>query len=372
VSILDVRFQDRAHRVIQRAFLGQRMPHAYIFAGPEGVGRELFARRLAQVITCSATINHSPGDGLSDWTGDVVDYCGACDSCRVSLADTHPDIHTVSRDLIKQHPNPEIRKRKGTVLGVDVVRHFLINQVGLKPAMGRAKVFIVREADTMSPGAQNALLKTLEEPPATTFLILIVRSADVMLPTTRSRCQVVRFGLLPADFIRDRLEAANDDISPDEARWCAAGASGQLGVAQRHYDDRLIEFQSRWDDLVANMGEAGVTASAKRLIEDAKALGERHQERDKDISDTEAQRRGLRTLFLIISMWYRDLLHHGVGAVSDATSDASGALAAALPPRRVTDSIQAVAAAERQLGLNTNVQLCVESLLVHLSRLMRI
>jgi DNA polymerase-3 subunit delta' len=95
----------------------------------------------------------------------------------------------VHRYLIKEHPESDVRKRKGLEISVDVLRHFVIERTALTPIRGRAKVFVIREADSMTTQAQNALLKTLEEPPGPTFIILLVSALDGLLPTTLSRCQ---------------------------------------------------------------------------------------------------------------------------------------------------------------------------------------
>ena len=95
------------------------------------------------------------------------DACNQCEACHLALADTHPDIHIIHRQLIKYHDDSTVRNRKGLDLGVDVIRQFVIDAAAIKPAMGQRKIFIIREADLLTTSAQNALLKTIEEPPPT-------------------------------------------------------------------------------------------------------------------------------------------------------------------------------------------------------------
>ncbi len=339
MSLSDVRHQPRAHRLIQHAITGRRFPHAYIFAGPEGVGRELFANRLAKLLVCE-----SP----------QTDACNQCKSCRLCASDNHPDVHPIYRELVKSHPDPTVRNRMGLDLSIDVIRTFVIDRVGHKPVMGRAKVFIVREADMMSRSAQNALLKTLEEPPATTFLILIAQSVDTLLPTTRSRCQILPFGLLPSDFVTEQLQDRVADLSADDANWYAELATGSLGLALQFVEQDLQSHRHSVTEIIEGINSTAPTALAKKFVGQAKSLGEDLRKREKNISDTEAQRRGLRTLFLLLATHFRS------GFRRSNDSQASY--------RPVTDSIHAIRTAESQLKLNTNVTLTVESLLIQLGR----
>ncbi len=355
MPLSDVLHQPRADRLIRQAMSSDRMPHAYIFHGPEGVGRELFAERLARMLLCEKP------DG---------DACGLCRGCEMTGEGTHPDLHLIYRELIKQHPDTAVRARKGIDLGIDVIRTFVLDRVARKASMGQAKVFIVREAEKMTRAAQNALLKTLEEPPARTFIILVAAAIDALLTTVRSRCQPVAFGLLPPEFIVQRLRAEHPDISEDEARFCAQHANGSLGVALRHHTDGLTAYDARLAETVAGLAGTGVTAAAKRIVDDAKKLGEHHQKRDADISNTEAQRRGLKALFSLLSGGMREGLHASVGA--DTGGDGRyAALTGALTPRGAAEAIRTVVAAERHLDLNVNTQLCVEGLLIRLGRLVK-
>ncbi len=364
MSIRDVEHQQRAVRLLQYALGANRLPHAYIFCGPPGVGRELCARRVADLLLCEAPsrrIHPARANG-------AVDACGECPACEMSRLDTHPDLHVIHRELNKHHPDAMVRSRKGIGLSIDVIRHFVINRVATRPALGNAKVFIIRDAETMTPQAQNALLKTLEEPPPTTFVILIAASLEALLPTVRSRCQTVPFGLLPSAFIVERLVAMNDGITEEQARFCALHADGSLGVAQRHYQDGLMEYDRRVAEVVCGLGAQSATELARRMVDDAKALGEVYQERDPEISKTEMQRRGLKALLGLLAGGLRGVLHVCVGGDADR-GGAYGELSERLGRLGATEAIRAIATTERQLDLNANVQLCVEGLLIRLSRL---
>ena len=157
------------------------------------------------------------------------DCCDICEDCHLVEAGTHPDFHVITRPLghllgskrtqsmslgaeeslnqVKEGEKANSKKRPRPMLelSIDVVRDFVIDQAGIFPFRGRARVFIVDEAEKMSRAAQNALLKTLEEPPAQTYLILLTTKLYYFLPTIRSRSHTVRLGGLPKDFIYSKL-----------------------------------------------------------------------------------------------------------------------------------------------------------------------
>ena len=172
--------------------------------------------------------------------------------CILMSAGNHPDFHSIYRELIEFHPDPKVRGRKALDLGVDVIREFLIAAAGSRPVRGRAKVYVVREAERMNVPAQNALLKTLEEPPPDTYIVLVTSSAARLLPTTRSRAQMVPFGALPPEFVRERLRASEKDLTDAEARFLATVSEGRLGPA----------LESAASDTV--LGKAALTVIALR------------------------------------------------------------------------------------------------------------
>ncbi|MCP4250362.1 MAG: DNA polymerase III subunit [bacterium] len=368
MSRFDVQHQDRAYRLVQRALFAERLPHAYIFHGPDGVGKETFARGLATLLLCAEPQSGTGDDGQPTRTA-----CGQCSDCRTAGAGNHPDLHLVYRQLIKYHDDPVVRRRKGLDLGVDVVRQFVIDKVGSKPLRGRAKVFIIREADRITIQAQNALLKTLEEPPDTTFLILLVSSLDRLLPTTRSRCHLTPFGALPTQFIVDELSRRVADIPPERAALVARFSAGSLGLALRHAEDRLDEHNEQLVDLLTNLPNQSVAQATSRLTDQAKNLGKHYSERDADITDTEAQRRGLKALFALGATWYRDLIHVGLASpdlvANSAGLDRLAAATSVTTPGRCAAAIKQLADAEGQLDANVNTKLCLDNLVIRLTGL---
>jgi DNA polymerase-3 subunit delta' len=375
MSIFDVCCQPKAQRLIQRALASARVPHAYIFHGPDGVGKEMFARRLAQLLMCAQPVSRRPPDvpEFAGWPTAVRDACGQCQQCKLVLADTHPDLHLIDRSLKDFHPDATIRDRVARNIGVEVIRQFLLNPVGTKPSVAQVKVFIVREADQITPQAQNAMLKTLEEPPPATFIILLASAIDRLLPTTRSRCQLVPFGALPTSFVATKLRELRPDVPTDRAELFARLSGGSLGAALLLAEHSLHEYNEELIRRLAEFVPGDAVVLAKWVTDESKKLGPAFLKRDDEITETEAQRRGAKALLALAATWYRDVALTASSAAELVTNRAPQAQVAVaaqrLTPRAAADAVKAIAAAERQLDLNINVQLCLEALFVKLSRL---
>ncbi len=373
MSLADVKHQGPAQRTLQRAMAGGRVHHAYIFHGLSGVGKEMLARRLAQVLLCSATIERDLQDADAEIVGvdRLVDGCGRCDDCRAVTGQSHPDLHLVYRQLNREHPDPAVRRRKGLELGVDVLRQFVIDRVGLTSARGRAKVYIIREADRITPAAQNALLKTLEEPPASTVIILLVAALDRLLPTTLSRCQVVRFDPLPTEFTRTKLGELLPDTPREHLDWYASCANGSLGTAMERAEDQWYELNQRLIDTLVALAGAGVGSTVKTWTDASKALGTGYRKRDPEITDTEATRRGFKAIFQLAATYYADVLRAGTTPSSPMVNTAWQAEIKEAARRIDLDSaagaVNRIAQAERHLDLNANTQLVMETLLSDLA-----
>lgn len=365
--MLHVKHQQRAINQLARALARDCVPHAYAFHGPMGVGRQTLARALAGALLCPDTRRVPPEGAVSELTVRVPQACGVCPDCRLVAGDNHGDLHVVHRRLNKFHPDATIRARKAIDLGVDIVRQFLVDAVAAKPARGRAKVFIVTEAERMTPAAQNALLKTLEEPPPTTIIILIVDSLDALLETTVSRCQPVAFDRLPADFIAQRLALARPDLPADQVRWIARFADGSLGRALECAEESLFALNDRIAPGVWALPRRTEALSYAAWSDAAKALGPLYKRRDEDISDTEAQRRGFKTLMALAAAALADVARDGSGTdrgiVNAHAASQLKTAGRALSPRVAADLITRLARTEAQLDLNANVQLCIETLI---------
>jgi DNA polymerase-3 subunit delta' len=372
VSIFEVAHQPRAQRILQLALAGGRLPHAYIFAGPRGVGRRMLAERFAAVLLCGRPSQVAPP---TEWTwGDrtkVLDSCGECEDCVALQAGTHPDFHAIDRQLAQHHPDPQVRARKGLDLSIEVIRHFVLERVTHKPIQGRAKVFIIHDADEMSTGAQNAMLKTLEEPPGTTFLILRSRSAELLLPTTRSRCQVVSFSALPTEFVERQL-IEQHGIKPAVAHFAARYSEGQLGWAVEQLQEGLLERRAAVMRPLAEVAADSALGVAKVLREQASAFGGAWAEHTPDVTDAQATRKGVRGILCVVASVLRDALNLSLGRDDEVANVDQMGIVRQLAGRTSTDGllacIEAIGQAGAQIDRNANVQLTLEGLCIRLGR----
>ncbi len=403
MSMFDVEHQPRAHRILQRALASERMPHAYLFAGPDGVGKQMLAHRLAKLLLCASprrrpwqmgtgsepsrlgdgdlgvqrgACPHLPRapEGFAAANVDAVEACGRCQDCTLVDADTHPDLILIYRQLNREHPDSAVRQRKALQLSVDVIRHFLIDRAGLRPARGRAKVFIVREAERLSETAQNSLLKTLEEPPLDTFIILLSQAMDRMLPTTRSRCQRVPFQSLPTDFVQHRLRSLRPDVAEPEAAYFARHVGGSLGTALRQLDDGLFALKRAWGVRLVQLhtatGDVAPNELAGPFSEDAKSLAKNVVERDPDVSPTDATRTGLQDLLAVLADFYADALRSVCGAdappINADQPEVVRALAD-LPAAALLAATRELALADANLARNAHVELALDTLFIRLA-----
>jgi len=313
-ELLDIVGQDAALAQLQRLAAGGRTPHAFVFAGPAGVGRRTTAVEFARLLLCERPAELPNAARLKDLPdgSPLRQGCGACSSCRTLAAGTHPDLHIVHRRLARFHDDPKVRGRVMQDLGIDVIRQFLIAPAYRASSAGRGKVFVVREAEMMSDAAQNALLKTLEEPPEGVTIILICTSVAELLPTTRSRCQTVRFGPLPLAFVAGALEA--DGVDPAEARFWAGMTEGSLGRATHLAAENLYEFKRELVKMLAGLNLAGSATLAELLLKSMEKLGKRAQSREEGLAATLANRQAGQMLLGIIAGVYRDALAVACGA----------------------------------------------------------
>lgn len=368
MSLSDVCHQSSAQTIIQRTARAGRLPHAYLFHGPEGVGKELFAVGLAEMLLCASPAEQKiAGDRQSSVGAGVLRQgCGTCEDCRLVKAAAHPDLHFVYRQLSHEHPDADVRKRKALDLGVDVVRTFLIEPMGLTAQRGRRKIFIVREAERLNTAAQNSLLKTLEEPPGDATIILLATQPDRLLITTRSRCQEVRFDPLPLDFIAARLAQALVELKPAEVAWYARFAAGSLGRAAQQAADDLLNVNAKMVALLAGGGRSWHKEMAETWKSLAEALAKKYADREPDASDTEAQRVSYQTLFRLNAQWFADALHLQTGENHSILNAAWIPQLIEVGRKRsaneLTSAIQRLAVAERQLSSNVLLALCVDSL----------
>jgi DNA polymerase-3 subunit delta' len=223
VSFNDIIGHDRPVSILKRAIQNDAVAHAYLFSGEQGIGKRLTARAFAAALNCQVA---GPAGG-----------CGVCTSCRKAASGTHPDVHLLSPD--------------GTEIKIDQVRAAQA-ELSLKPFEGQKKVLIVDSAETMNDASQNAFLKTLEEPPGDSLIILISAMPQSFLPTIRSRCQELKFQPLRRPVLAAVLQEQRG-LDAGDAWFAAALSGGSLGRAlamdvQKEKTDRE-QFLNLWEGL---------------------------------------------------------------------------------------------------------------------------
>lgn len=365
LKLSDIMGQDEAVGRLRRVLGGERMPHAYLFAGPDGVGRRTTATALAAAVLCD-----NPGGG-SLLSADGADACGACPSCRLMAAGTHPDFHPVYKELAGYHEDAAVRGRKMQELGIPVIRSFLISPAHQAATRGHGKVFVVLEAELMSQAAQNALLKTLEEPPAGVTIILITDRPELLLATTRSRCATVRFGPLPQKFVREKLR--EHDIDDAEADFLAGYTDGSIGRALQLAEEGVFELKRQMLSDVASLSAGGDAALADRLAREMDKRAEKRIRAERsadtpDLAKTLAQRRIAGEMLRVLACGFRDALTLATGASREPVNadqrEAVAALAERFEPDQLAEIIEQLSEYERLIWRNVSAKLIWDNVVI--------
>jgi len=244
--------QHRVKELLRRAITSGQVAHAYLFEGPEGVGKDALAIEFARVLNCRKQ---------------TADACGVCDSCKRMDSLRHPDVRLIislpagkgektGDDPLKgftdeqmesvhaelalkaQDPYHRISVPKASFIKVNSIRE-IRRQASLTASESARKVFIIPNAEDMNAEASNALLKTLEEPPGDTLLLLTTSRREQLLPTIVSRCQIVRCEPLSAEDIASALQE-REGIAAEEARTIAMLANGSYAAARSLISDDLL------------------------------------------------------------------------------------------------------------------------------------
>ena len=366
-DLFDIVGQDAAMAQLQRLAGGSRRPHAFIFEGPPGVGRRSAAVGFAKLLLCETPVCRANTGRLPALADEFVlrAGCGQCPCCRGIDAGTAPDLHMVYRQLARYHDDPDVRGRVMQNLGIDVIRQFVIAAAGRVPVGGRGKVFIVLEAELMSFAAQDALLKTLEEPPDGVTIILITTSGLELLPTTRSRCQTVRFGPLPLEFVAEAL--AREGLPPDQATYWAALTGGSIGRSKRLAGYGLYEQKRRFVDAVASPSARG-GGLGRMLLNTSDRLAKAVKSDDPQMAESLAKRQAAGMILALLAGAFRDAMVLAAGASgSPANADQAAAIEALARRFNVTalaDILAQLARFEQLLWRNVNAKLLWDNVAV--------
>ena len=322
-NFTDIIGQEMIKEHLQGAIATGKTSHAYIINGEKSSGKEFIANVFAMALQCEKG---------------GTEPCNECHSCKQALGKNHPDIIRVTHE-------------KPNTIGVDDIRNQVNNDIVIKPYKGPKKIYIINEAEKMNVAAQNALLKTLEEPPEYAVILLLTTNVEAMLQTIVSRCIVLTMKPVADDIVQNYI--MKEYHVPDyKAAVCAAFARGNIGKA------RLLASSEDFD----NIRDEAVTLlkyiSDMEIHEITKAI-KRMGEYKLEIND----------YLDILSIWYRDAL------LFKATNDVNHLIfkeeiqyikktASKSTYEGIEIIIQALENAKRRLSANVNFDLTMELLLL--------
>jgi DNA polymerase-3 subunit delta' len=326
MSIKEIFCQDKAIDILQRAFSSGKWAHAYIFAGHEGVGKFKTAREWAKLLLCQNPVTdrgqNTEGGGRrtknrkggrderretrDEHRASSIEYraysCGACRSCQLFEAGSHPDFNHIYKEL-REFTKDGKDKPPPVDLPIDVIREFLVEKVSNKPTLSQRKVFVISEAERLNISSQNCLLKVLEEPPEYCSIILLCTRLEKLLATTKSRSQILRFGSIDEDKIIEKLQQTG--IAEKRARYFARLAQGSLGTAYQWAQLELAEaniYETKKEliNSLAGYKIEEVLSLAEKTLNKSKKIAAVWTELDKAISKKDVNRRAMKTIIQII------------------------------------------------------------------------
>ncbi len=326
-----INLQPKAYKRLSTILKKGNIPHALLFSGIEGVGKQAAAMMFAMACNCPA--GHIP--------------CGCCKSCNKIQSGSHPDIHLI--------------EPKGSVTRIDQVRS-LCGALAMKPYEAEVRVAILSGAHTMNPEASNALLKVLEEPPDRTVLILTAIQLSDLLPTIVSRCQHISFSPVP----QKKLEAflLEKGVDPKEAVIISALANGSLakiGLSPNMSRIRNWINRRNWliNELEAIAGagtDAGSVSSARIL-----AFAEKLSKNKETLQDS----------LEIMKLWFRDIIicKYDPGKIMNRDlGDRIQNVSKKTGVKLLLSKIRAIQTAQKYLMSNANLRLTLDVLVMRLAR----
>ena len=310
---------------MQAAIRDKKPFHAYLFQGEEGVGKEALARTFAAGLQCQSESADKP--------------CKECVSCRQMESGNQPDVIWVTREKAS--------------LGVDEIREQLCNTMDIKPFSSPYKIYLVPEAEKMTEAAQNALLKTIEEPPEYGIVILMTSNISALLPTIQSRCLTMDFRPLSTAVVESYVKE-HCQVPDYQARASAAFAQGNLGKAMRYAKSE--DFIERKDHIISLLRHVE-QMDLSEMLAVIKDLGTRKDE--------------VRDYIDLMVLWYRDVL------LFKATKDINQLLfqdeasyisreASHRSYEKIEEILQAFEKAKVRLRANVNFDITMELMLLTL------
>ena len=324
-SISEIVGHEQIKEHMQAAIRDKKPFHAYLFQGEEGVGKEALARTFAAGLQCQSESADKP--------------CKECVSCRQMESGNQPDVIWVTREKAS--------------LGVDEIREQLCNTMDIKPFSSPYKIYLVPEAEKMTEAAQNALLKTIEEPPEYGIVILMTSNISALLPTIQSRCLTMEFRPLSTAVVESYVKE-HCQVPDYQARASAAFAQGNLGKAMRYAKSE--DFIERKDHIISLLRHVE-QMDLSEMLAVIKDLGTRKDE--------------VRDYIDLMVLWYRDVL------LFKATKDINQLLfqdeasyisreASHRSYEKIEEILQAFEKAKVRLRANVNFDITMELMLLTL------
>ena len=320
----DIIGQESIKKHLQTAIKTGNLSHAYIINGEYGSGRQTIASALAKTIQCQSKT-------------DDTDACGVCTSCKQAESQNHPDIKYINHDK--------------NSISVNDIREQLNNDISIKPYSSEYKIYIIPDANKMTEQAQNALLKTIEEPPVYAIIILLTENCDSLLPTIRSRCVTLTMNPIEKDKICTYLEN-KFQLEPEQAQIAANYCQGNIGKAIRFASSSdFIEMKNQVLKLLKNLDSMDIAS----IIDTIKEFST-HKNDINDYLD-------------LMLLWYRDVLMFKV--TKDANlllySDEYSAISEQATKRdyeNIENIIAAIDKAKVRLKANVNFDVTIELMIL--------
>ncbi|GAX59451.1 DNA polymerase III, gamma/tau subunits [Candidatus Scalindua japonica] len=334
----DILAQDHVIDHFKKAIETDHLSHAYLFTGQRGVGKTLFTKEFAKVLNCM---------------NDKSDPCNSCHNCIRINANSHPDVSWI-----------EIEE-KAKFIKIENIRN-LQNSAKLSPLESDYKIYIIADADMMNEEASNCLLKTLEEPSPNTIIVLIANSISSVKETIRSRCQIIRFHLLPSHIIENQL-AGKSDADPDKIAWTSTFCNGSLGDALKLLDQNYYEINN---NIVSRLTETGIDnlVFAEEIINSYLSTGE----------SLEEKRQVFKGILNCILQFYRDLLIVKIRSRNNTRQkritlfnadheDAMRRYINYLTQEQIINIIDEILESIKFIGFNLNINLLVENIITSIT-----
>lgn len=325
--------QSSAVNLLLQATREHHRHHAWVFCGPKGVGKCTTAVQFAELLL----------------------------QTNKQGAAAHPDLHLIQKEDVNWSQNPALRRRKQTNIPLDLLRERIIggrtsdgrhhDSIAFKtPVLGKEKVFIIDEAELLDEAGQNALLKTLEEPPVGTTIILVTSREDLLLPTVLSRCQQISFSWLDNDSMLRWAECWSPDISPAELSWAITFSCGSPGLVCEAVEAGLPALASSLSEYLSAQEQVNCTDVVAQLVSFVETNVSCWVKENPNMSKDAANRRAIQLILLMFGLSARELIRGGGCEVGIASAGI-------------------LVDIEGQLSTNISIKVLIESLVVRWSHL---